>query len=87
MVRYWCNACSTEHDNARDCPAHVDMRENARIGKQIKKTADDFTRRRKMKQNDYASKTNAPKKGCVVVALALVSAPTALVVAAIDYFS
>ncbi len=66
MVRYWCNACGTEHDNARECTQHVSMRGSAQRGKKQDKIRDDFNRRKGMKNNDASKDMGS---GCAVVTL------------------
>lgn len=81
MVRYWCNGCGTEHDNARDCPLHISMRENENIGKRIGKTKKDMNRRASKKDNDARD-----TKGwdCFPVLVGIVSLPTVVIWGAVE---
>lgn len=84
MVRYWCNACGAEHDSARDCPMHVSMRENERIGQRVGKVKKDMKRRADKKDNDAS---NTDGWNCFPVLVGLVSVPTALIWGATEVIS
>jgi hypothetical protein len=84
MVRYWCNTCNEEHDNARDCPAYV--KPSRSDGKELRKLTDHQRRQRKADYRAPKGSNNAVESGCAVVTLVLIGGLASIPVGAWYFF-